>query len=426
MGRTETTWQEAFEHTEPLAALKENIDCDVCIVGGGIAGISALYHLTNAGKRVVLIEKKMLRKTVTAHTTAFITSIIDTDLTDLEKMMGRNGVRQAIASGEDAIAAIERAIAEEHLECEFMRVPHYSIAYTDDGTKQFKEDEKLLLSLGYETKILQPSEFPFENKGSMQMPRQAKFHPLKYLFGLRAKAIERGAQCFEETEAIGIDGGEAGKGVQITTKSGNTIRAAQVIIATYNPFVQPWWYITKKGMYYSYIIECATPKGILPECIAEDDNNPYNYFRVDSAGEQDRLIIGGEDHRIELPLSKDNAWENLRRYADRLLGNTPYTVMRQWRGPILEQTDGLPLIGRYSSNFPNRFVATAFSGNGMTHGTTAGILLTDLILGKDNSYETLYRPNRPISGTDILVKGRDYLGEMAEGISRNLFPRKKK
>jgi glycine/D-amino acid oxidase-like deaminating enzyme len=425
MKRIITTWQEALKHTESYPALSKDLEVDVCVIGSGIAGITTAYFLAKCGKKVALIEKRTLAESVTAHTTAFITSIIDTNLVDMEKMVGRNGVKQVLASGETAINTIEQIVQKENIGCEFTRVPHYSIAYTYKGFDTFKEDEKLLLSLGYATKILPNSHFPFTNRGSVEMPAQAKFHPMKYLHELRNKAVALGVACFEHTEADYIEGGEIDKDVKIAVRGGHMITAKQVVIATHNPFVQPWWYILKKGTYYSYIMELSIPTGTLPEMIAEDDHNPYNYFRIDKGEISDRMIVGGEDHRKELPLSEGNAFKNLLGYARHILGNTPFTVVRQWRGPILEQTDGLPLIGRYSQKYPNRFVAAGFSGNGMTHGTTAGTLLADLICNVDNQFETLYRPNRAIAATDIWIKGRDYIGELGEGVLRNIMPRKR-
>jgi glycine/D-amino acid oxidase-like deaminating enzyme len=420
-----TTWQEAMKGTVAYQPLTSDIECDVCVIGSGITGITTAYLSAQCGKRVVLIDKKTLPESVTAHTTAFITSIIDTNLTDMEKMVARNGVKQVLKSGEDAINIIEDIIKKENIDCEFTRVPHYSLSFSDKRFESFKEDEKLLRSLGYDAKILPSSTFPFENKGAIEMPNQAKFHPLKYLHALREKAVQKGVQCFEHTEAIYVEGGEKDTPVTIGVKDGHTITAQQVVVATHNPFIQPWWYIFKKGTYYSYIMELSIPSGVLPEMLVEDDNNPYNYFRIDTMDGYDRMILGGEDHRKELPLSEGNAFKNLVRYAKRILGTVPFTVVRQWRGPILEQTDGLPLIGRYSNTYPNRFVAAGFSGNGMTYGTISGKIISDLICGKDNEYETLYRPNRAIAATDIWIKGRDYVGELAEGTLRNIIPRKK-
>ena len=421
--RHKTTWND-IEGLDALPRLNKNVVCDVCVVGGGIAGTTAAYLLAKAGKNVVVLEQHSLATSVTAYTTAFITSVIDTNFSDVERMFGRSGVRQVVQSSEDAIDMIEQIVKREHIDCEFMRVEHYSIARSEKGLKAFREDQELLQSLGYGARMVPPDHLPFANKGAMEMQRQAKFHPLKYLLALRRKAMELGASWHEHTEAVRMDGGAFGEGVTIRTNTEHVIRCDQVVVATYNPFEQPWWYIFKKGMYYSDILELSIPKGILPEMIAEDDENPYNYFRVDRGEEKDRLIVGGADHRKQIPIPEPKAFGNIESFAREILGGAPYEIVRKWRGPILEQTDGLPLIGRYSRRYPNRFVATGFSGNGMTYGTLSGMIITDLITGKDNPYEMLYRPYRPLSGTDVFIKGRDYLEEMVRGIYQNLTARK--
>ena len=60
----------------------------------------------------------------------------------------------------------------------------------------------------------------------------------------------------------------------------------------------------------------------------------------------------------------------------------------------METVDGLAFIGRNPMDKENVFIATGDSGMGITHGTIAGMLLTDLILGKRNPWETLYNPSR--------------------------------
>jgi glycine/D-amino acid oxidase-like deaminating enzyme len=98
--------------------------------------------------------------------------------------------------------------------------------------------------------------------------------------------------------------------------------------------------------------------------------NPYNYLRVDEmAGQKDRLMVGGADHRSELKMPADKNYKALKEYMSHLSPNLSARVLRKWRGGILESSDGLPLIGETA---PRRYVATAFSGNGMTYAALAG------------------------------------------------------
>jgi glycine/D-amino acid oxidase-like deaminating enzyme len=423
MKETKPTWHDVLHDVKLHSKLEKNIACDVLVIGGGIAGATTAYLLAKAGKDVVLIEKGSLKDTVPSYTTAFLTSIIDTDLHDLEKMMKKGGVRKVISSGEEAIREVEKIINEENINCDFKRVPHFSFARTEDGLERFREDASLLQSLGFEAKMVAGFLFTFETLGAMEMKHQAKFHPMKYLLGLREAFLKYGGKIFENTEAEEIL--NRGNGMMKIVTTDALISAKYVVMATHSPMIRPWWYMLKQGTYESYICELQIPKGLIHEGLYEDDDNPYHYFRIDAGeGNSDRMIIGGEDHRTEIKISPDKSFGALKEYIDDLLPKVPYKIVREWSGPIIESTDGLPLIGRISKKHPNQFVATSFSGNGMTYGTLSGMLISDLILGRKNIYEKIYEPSRPFSLTDVLIKGRDYIGEFFSGAFANFFRRK--
>lgn len=416
-----TTWQEAIADVAPLAPVTENMTCDVCVIGGGIAGITTAYFLSKGGKKVVVIDKGTLADSVTAYTTAFLTSVIDTDLSDLIHMYGKEQSKKIIASHEKAIDVIEQVVREEGIDCEFKRVSSYQIAMSEKGFDQFKKDAVIANQLGYEYIVLPDKRFPFACAGVVENPQQAKFHPLKYLKQLREKAEKQGAVFYERTKAIHID--DEGP-IYVKLASGHVITATDVVVATYNPFTQPWWYVFKKGMYVSYIYEIEIEKGMLPEAIYEDDHNPYFYFRIDPGESKDRMIIGGADHRKELSISDERGFHALDAYLKGKLGITSYEIKHKWSGPILEQTDGLAYIGRMKEGNEHVYVPTAFSGNGMTYGTLSGMIIGDQILGKNNEFEDIYRPGRPITFQDVARKGRDYIDEFFEGMGELFGPKR--
>src|SRR4051812_26507968 len=128
-----TTWQEELKNKKAYPKLTEHASCEVLIIGGGIAGTTITYLLAKEGKKVMMIDKGTLGDSVSAFTTAFITSVIDTEFSELEKYLGKRGVKKIINSGEDAISLMEKIINEEKIDCDFMRVPHYSFARTNSG-----------------------------------------------------------------------------------------------------------------------------------------------------------------------------------------------------------------------------------------------------------------------------------------------------
>jgi glycine/D-amino acid oxidase-like deaminating enzyme len=415
MKHPNTPWQD--DTLRPYPPLSGNIKTDVTIIGSGIAGVTTAYFLSKAGKRVVVIEKNKIQETTTAYTTAFLTSMIDTEYSELEHIFDKRTVKGVVESHERAIDTIEKISTEENIECEFKRVPHFSVALTQKGLDRFKKDRELLQSLGVPAICHFKKDFPFPSHGGIERPNQGKFHPIKYIAGLRKQAEKYGATFYENTEALHIDGKE----IQEVFTSQGIITSKDVVVATYNPFMQPSRFLFKKGMYYSYVYELEIPKGAIGEGLYEDDHNPYHYFRIDQGENNDRMIIGGEDHRKEIPIDQNRNFNALEKYIQETFPGLMYRIVKRWRGPILEPSDGLPLIGRYDDKEPNRYVATAFSGNGMTYGTISGMLISDLILGKKNPWEDFYDPRRALPFKGIILKGRDYIEEFIKGVVKNII-----
>ncbi len=410
---------------ELFPKLSSNIKTDVVIIGGGIAGITTAYLLAHSGMKVIVIDKESLLSSVTAYTTAFLTRIIDTDTQDLLRGFGTLGTRTILEAGERAIDFVEETVKKENIECEFERTSYIEYATSKKGYQRLKEDAQVNKKLGFKS-IVHPNSFlSFNNFGSVEIEYQAKFHPLKYLVGLQNASVKMGVKFFNHTEVTRVEGGEEGKLVVIYTKD-YAIEAQKVVIATHNPFMQPFFYLAKKGMYKSYVYEFEIQKNSIPVGMYADDHNPYHYFRIDRGENGDRMIVGGEDHRRAIPISENRNFHALLDYSKKILGTIPYTIKRKWAGPILEPSDGIPLIGEYSKKYPNRLVLCAFSGNGMTWGTYGAMVLRDLILGETGTVENMFDPSRKIPTTMLLKKARDYTGEFIHGALKNFFISKRK
>jgi glycine/D-amino acid oxidase-like deaminating enzyme len=415
-----TTWQKGIKENV-FPTLQDNITTDVVIIGGGIAGISTAYFLSLSGKKVVVLEKETLFKSITAYTTAFLTADIDTDASDLVQIFGEEGAKQIWKSGAHAIRTIEHITRAERIDCDFMWIPEYFFATSKKGFTHFKKNAEHIRSFGFSMEEISPDILSLQIQGALMLRNQAKFHPLKYLTQLREKALLRGVQFYEHTEALTLS--EENGRVVVTTPRGK-VTGEHSVMATYQPFKNPRRLFAKKGMYCSYILELAILKGLLPEGIYLDDINPYHYLRVDRGVHEDRLIVGGEDHRDEIPISREKNYEALYRYIEKYFPQVTYRTVTKWYGPILESIDGIAFIGRYSKEHPNQYVATAFSGNGMTYGTLAGEIIASQIVGEEHPYAKLYDPFRPLfTPMGLLIKTRDYIGEFFTGGLKNIFLR---
>jgi len=188
----------------------------------------------------------------------------------------------------------------------------------------------------------------------------------------------------------------------------SSVFAKDVVIATYYPFGRQTKTHFKKGMYVSYVFKLQIPKNYLPYAIFEDTANPYHYFRTDDEGDHDSMIIGGQDHRADIPLNKEKNFIALEKWIQKTFTSMKYTIKSRWTGPILEPSDGLALIGKIKDHL---YVATAFSGNGITYSTITAQIVSDLIENKKNPYAELYDPTRFLNVKSMLIKGRDYASE---------------
>jgi glycine/D-amino acid oxidase-like deaminating enzyme len=411
-----STWNKGIEFKQ-YPKLDRDLEADAVIIGGGITGITAAYMLAKAGKKAVLLEKASLSESVSAYTTAFITHIIDTGISEMEGMFGGDTARDVWQSHADAIDIIEKQVKEGGIDCEFMRCSNYMYANDDAEWQELAEEAESAHKYGFDLEQKKDGNIKVKNAGYLEIKNQAKFHPLKYLEALKAEAAEAGAMIFDGTEAE-----EISKGNPAEVKAGGfSVAAPKVLIATYDPFNKPAEIFAHKGTYTTYIIELSIPSGSLKEGIYEDEENPYHYFRVDTKGESQRVLLGGEDHRHELPLDENKAFAALEAYWHQILPGIPYHIIEKWSGPIIEPADGLALIGTYSEKYPGCFLATGFSGNGMTYGTIAAKMFTEFALGNEIPWKDLYDPTRTQNVRALWQKGKDYIEELARGYGKDVM-----
>ncbi len=411
------TWDMDSRDSYPM--LEHDVGCDVVVVGGGICGILTAYFLLKEGKNVVLAEKDSIGSGATLYTTAFITKDIDTDLVDLEANFGPDA-RKVWESGQAAIEKFEEIINREQIECEFERASYDTLAFSVEDRKILYEMKEILDRWKIENTIIENPDLGFVARAVLRLPHEAKFHPIKFLRAMTVKIEELGCKIFENTEIKDITSKD---GIVIARADGGKIKATHSVMATYKPIEHPLAIKFKKGSYSTYMMEARTQKNLIKDGMYVDMNNPYYYFRVDPKADHDRIILGGEDHRREIKVDREKRWRGLEDYLAKLIGRDNFTIERLWGGPILEPSDGLPLIGEYEKN---KYVGTAFSGNGMTYAMISGMLISDLILKRANDLAMLYDPKRIPSMKRLMIKGRDYSEEFYRGTIKKIFKRKDK
>jgi glycine/D-amino acid oxidase-like deaminating enzyme/nitrite reductase/ring-hydroxylating ferredoxin subunit len=389
-----------IESDGPLA---EDTSADVCVIGAGISGMTTAYLLTREGKRVVVLDDGPIGGSMTGRTTAHLVNALDDRYYELERLHGEDGSRLAAESHTAAIDRVEAIVKEEGIECEFERLDGYLFTPPDESLEQLKDELKATHRAGLKTELVERAPIKdFDTGKALRFPRQAQFHPLKYLAGL-ARAIRAGggSKIHTGTHAAKIEGGE--KSARVETSDGRVVTAFSVVVATNSPVNDRFAIHTKQAPYITYVIGARVPRGSVEKALLWDTPDPYHYVRIESINatgkekgetdEYDVLIVGGEDHKTGQADDANKRFSWLERWT-----RTRFPMIEgiefQWSGQVMEPVDGLAFIGRNPVDDDNVYIATGDSGNGMTHGTIAGILLTDLIMGRENEWEKLYDPTR--------------------------------
>jgi glycine/D-amino acid oxidase-like deaminating enzyme/nitrite reductase/ring-hydroxylating ferredoxin subunit len=409
-GKTVSAWFASVEMPS-TNKLTKDLETDVCVVGAGISGLTTAYLLARAGKKVVVIDDGAIGGGETGRTTAHISNALDDRYYSLERMHGEKGARLAAESHTEAINQVENIVLREKIDCEFQRLDGYLFEPRGGDPKNIEREFHAARRAGLFVELVDKAQVPFETGRALKFPRQAQFHPLKYLKGLAELIIKLGGSIYTSTRAENIEGGEPGK---VSTQDGKTIRAASVVVATNTPINDRVIIHSKQAPYRSYVVAFAIPPESVPQILLWDNDMPYHYVRSQVIREGLRtehlLIVGGEDHKTgqhdesSAPFGKLEKWTK-ERYP--MVTDLKY----KWSGQVMEPVDKLAYIGRNPRDEKNVYVITGDSGNGMTHGTIGGMLISDLILGRANPWETLYDPKRK---THSIKSFKEYVRENAD------------
>ena len=384
----------AHVDTQPMLKMAEVTDADACIVGAGIAGLSVAYYLLSAGKSVVVLDDGPIGGGETSRTTAHLSNALDEGYVKLERLHGKQGAHLAADSHSAAIDAIERIVQTEKLDCDFVRLPGYLFAAPGDSAEQLDRELAAAHRAGLQ-QVVKLDAVPLSTFATCQClkyPDQGQFHALKYLRGLASAVARMGGRIYTHTHANEFHGG---KDEYVKTRTGARVHCRHIVVATNTPVNDRLVLHAKQAAYRSYVIGARVRSGAVPKALYWDTAEPYHYVRLAATESPDWeiLIVGGEDHRTG---DRDDA---AKRYAaleswarERFPGID--AIEYRWSGQVMEPVDGLAFIGHNPADDDNVYVATGDSGHGMTHGTIAGLLITDLILGRDNPWAKLYAPSR--------------------------------
>ena len=406
---------------KPLAfeKLNKNIETDILVIGGGIAGLTTAYCLAKEGRKVILVEDGFIGSGETGRTTAHITCALDDRYYELEKTFNEHTAQVIATSHMAAIEWIANTVKNHKIKCHFKRVNGYLFLHPSETKEILEKEYEATKRAGLSTELLNsvPSIATENRKSCIKFSDQAQFHILLYLKGLANAFIKLGGEIYTQTKAGNIT-------TEGATANDFKVKANHIVVATNTP-INDWVMMhTKQWPYRTYVIAAKVPKGKLPYALWWDTGDPdskwivkpYHYVRLEELDEQyDILIAGGEDHRTgqadDENIKEEDRYAKLEKWTKKHFPAIE-TVEFRWSGQVMEPIDSVAYIGKNPGE-DNIYIITGDSGNGMTHGTLGGMIITDIITGKENPWTKVYDPSRITLKTTA-----DYLHEVGNMIAQ--------
>lgn len=366
-----SVWSESCKFRK-REALNKDIKTDVLVIGAGIAGILTAYMLKQKGREVIVIDASEIASGNTKNTTAKITSQHDLIYSKLIAEFGEEKARQYAKANELAIKKYKEIIEDKRIECDFEEKPAY--VYSLNEVDVLKEEVEAAKNLGIDAEFVQEANLPFKINGAVKFNNQAQFNPLKFLKGISNELV-----IYENTRALEIK-------ENLVVTSGGNITAKNIVVATHYPIMNaPGYYFMKMHQERSYVLALENTSEI--DGMYIDLNKEGYSFRTYN----NLLLLGGISHRTG-ENEEGGSYDELRKVAKRLYPKAKEKYY--WSAQDCMTIDGIPYIGRYSSETPNIYVATGFNKWGMTSSMVSAMIISDMILEKENDFSEIFSPRR--------------------------------
>lgn len=394
-GRATSLWLDTTPKTA-YPPMPDGATVDVAILGGGIVGLTAAQALVRAGKSVAVLEARRIVADVTGHTTAKVTAL---HTLIYRQLIDTFGEEKARLYGEANLAAIEHIAATVDalgIDCDFARTEAYTYAEDEEAAKQVRDEVEAAQQLGLPVTLVSETPLPFPVVAAIRMDNQAHFHPRKYLLAVAEDFVRAGGLLFEETRVLNYTDGDP-----CTVETGRgELRARDVVVASHFPLADRSFYSTRLEPHASYVVGVRlrepAPKGMF---IATDSSHS---LRAHPGPDGEIWMVGGEGHTAG---QGGDTVARYRRLEEWARANFPVqSVEYRWSTQDNRTVDKLPYIGRATPMARHCWVATGFGGWGMSNGTVSGLLLADLIMGRESLWTDVFDPNRvPLKAVGALA-----------------------
>jgi glycine/D-amino acid oxidase-like deaminating enzyme len=388
-------WPQIYEGSEPTAPpLQRDIGCEVAIIGGGITGALAAYHLTRHGIHTVLVDHRPIGHGSTAASTGLLLYEIDTHLIDLARYLGRDRAVAAYQRSFDALMGFGPLIDELGDRCGLVARPSVYLASSPSDVPVLQSEAEARQSMNLDVRYLERDalkhEFNVDRPAAIHSRHAFEIDPFRLTMRLMQRALDNGLELFGETEITGYE--PLPERAVLHAAGGPRITARKVVVATgYElPIKLPPDLCTLSST-YALVSDPVESFSTWPgRALIWEASRPYLYMRTT---EDDRVIVGGGDEPIVDPRLRDALLpDKASALCEKFSQLFPALALQSdcaWAGTFAQTRDGLPYVGTLDA-FPHCYFALGYGGNGITFSLLAAWIIRDLFLGKESADAHLF------------------------------------
>jgi glycine/D-amino acid oxidase-like deaminating enzyme/nitrite reductase/ring-hydroxylating ferredoxin subunit len=416
----ESWWVESAPGPRYPELPPEGLDVDVAVLGGGIAGLTTAYALALDGRRdVVVIEAGRIVGGVTGYTTAKVTVAHNLVYADLTDRFDAQLARDYATSQSDALAWVRDTVDREGIDCELETRP--SLVYTEvaDDRESVEAEVRAAQACGLPASLVTDSDLPYDVVAGVRLEDQAQFHPRRYLLALAERFVALGGRIYESTAALDVDPGTP----CVVTTSRGQVRAKEVVVATHYPFLDRGLLFARLAPYRDVVVAAVVPEDRAPQVMAistgSEEGGTHSVRTAPYDEGRRLLVVTGGQYKTGTTADVQQQYDDLESWVRDRFGVDE--IAYRWSTQDTSSVDRLPYIGQLPLSGDHVWVATGFSAWGMTGGTMAGLLLRDLLQGRDNRYAGMYDPSRlalRAGGSKLVKENVEVAKELAKGVVR--------
>ncbi|MET9730146.1 FAD-dependent oxidoreductase [Streptomyces sp. NPDC006458] len=391
-GLRESYWIETAPGGAPAPPPAGDLDVDVAVVGGGMAGLSAAWELVRRGREVAVLEAGRIAGGVTGHTTAKLTALHTLVYDHLRRTRGREGARLYARSQSAAIHRAAEIVTDLGIDCDWEEAAACTYAQNEQDVEKMRAEAEAAREAGLPAEFVTETELPYPVAGAVRVTGQAQFHPVKYLLGLADELCRRGGTVYEGTRVTGLT---EGKPCVLSTDTGVKVRAREVVVATHYPVFDRALLFTRLSPRRELVVAGTLDADRAPRDMYITTEENTRSVRSAPYADGTRLLVVTGEHFAPGTADVEERFDRLAAWADSRFPGL--TLTHRWATQDNDSTDSVPLVGHLHPGSRHTYVATGFGGWGLSGGIMAGQLIGDLVEGRAVEWAGLYDPRRLVS-----------------------------